>query len=95
MKAPFSQDLVLRIDAALLVHLTVDIFGHRHTGSIFIYHLFILPNPSSDHQDNETRLRLPSRKVISVSNTDTFASIGKNSNQLHKLTKLGKAGANR
>jgi large subunit ribosomal protein L2 len=48
-----------------------------------------------NHQDNKTRLRLPSRKVISVSNTDTFASIGKNSNQLHKLTKLGKAGANR
>jgi len=48
-----------------------------------------------NHQDSKTRIRLPSRKVISVENSDAFASVGKNSNQFHKLTKLGKAGARR
>jgi len=50
-----------------------------------------------NHQKEKgiTRIRLPSREVISIDNTNSFASIGKNSNISHKLTKLGKAGANR
>lgn len=46
------------------------------------------------HDDNYSYIRLPSKKIIKLNNSN-YASIGKSSNSIHKLIKKGKAGVNR